>query len=47
MIPENKFQSPTPEKVPDCANLPPGKIEKFITKGFPGLSIRLCRRKMK
>ena len=36
MIPENKFQSSTTEKVPNCANLPLGKIEKIIIKGSPG-----------
>ena len=41
MIPENKFQSTTPENVPNCANLPPGKIEKIIIKGSPGLSLFL------
>ena len=37
MIPENKFQSPIPEKVPNCANVPPGKIEKIIINRSPGL----------
>ena len=35
-IPENKFHSPTTEKVPNCANLPSGKIEKITIKGSPG-----------
>ena len=28
MIAENKFQSPTAEKEPNCANVTPKKIEK-------------------
>ena len=41
MIPENKFQSTSPENVPNCANLPPGKIEKIIIKESLGLSLCL------
>ena len=44
MIPENKFQSPTPKKESNCANLLPGKIsldietsgKKIIIKGSHG-----------
>ena len=35
MIPKNNFQSPTPEKVPNCANLSPGKIEKNHNQVIP------------
>ena len=31
-----QIQSSTTEKVPNCANLPLGKIEKIIIKGSPG-----------